>query len=151
MSVPRHPGSRVVPHPPDLVRIVQQLRAEIRRVRPRPETLTFVAVTGGVPATAASLTATHLTQVYRSGEAVFADVLASAGAGSVVEVALAIPALSAVGPAVATPAGGDHVLRVTLDAPSGWAAGAPAMVQVQARRASGGDSTTVRVLRAWQR
>jgi hypothetical protein len=155
VTTPRHPGSRVVAKPPNLVRIIQQIRREIDRIAQaaRPETLTFVdsVASRGTPATAATLTDTHVTRVYRSGDHVFVDVLASCGASSVMAFALAVPTLGLVGSTVTTAAGGDQVMRVLLTMPDTWVRGAAQQVYLRSQRVSGADATTARVVRAWQR
>lgn len=151
----RHPGSRLVDHAPDLIRAVQRIRADLARLagQGRLETLTFTTsgTSTGVAATSGTLANTHVTMVYRSGKTLYADLAAGTGAASVVGAALAVPDFSLVSAEVDTAAGGtEQDFRVSLDFPDGWGFGDPHLVFIQARRVSGADATTMRVLRAWQ-
>jgi hypothetical protein len=146
----------MVDHPPNVVRIIKKLQADLRNLRnlTRPETLTFTeaAPSLGVACVSGTMVNTHETNVYRSGDRVWADVALGTGAGSVMEAQFSVPALSLTGAAVASASGGtEQVVRITLDLPDSWDSGSPYLMYVQARRVSGADSTTVRVLRAWQR
>lgn len=153
---PRHPGSRLVDKPPNLVRSLKEFEQRLSRLASltRPETLTFVPAVAarGEPAAAAAMTSVLQTLVYRSGSKLLADVACGTGAGSVVSVQLTVPDLAVTGTAATTPSGGtERVARVALDLPTAWESGAAHMVYLQAMRVSGADSTTVRMLRAWQR
>jgi hypothetical protein len=152
----RHQGSRLVTRPPSSVRTINTIRAEVRAMtsRVRPEEIAFADAdpARGVPCTSATFAGTHLSHVYRSGRALFVDVLAYTGTGSVMEARLTAPDLSLTGTAVASPSGGTHrVVRVELALPETWLMGEAHLVYVEARRVSGSDATTVRVVRARQR
>lgn len=156
MTQPHHPGSRMVEHPPSLVRVISRIRKDVAhaRDRTRPETLTFAPAdpARGEPCISATLVNTHETLVYRSGNMLYADVACGTGAGSVMEVRFNAPDLPVTGSAVTTAAGGTkRVVRISLTLPDAWDSGAAYLTYVQARRVSGADATTVRVLRAWQR
>jgi hypothetical protein len=155
-SMPRHPGSRQVPKPPNLVRSFKELEARLAKLAAltRPETLTAVPAspTRWEPATAATMTNVLRMRVYRSGSKILADVGCGTGAGSVMSVQLTCPDLGVSGAAATTASGGtERIVRVTLDLPTSWESGAVHAVYVQAMRVSGADSTTCQVLRAWQR
>jgi hypothetical protein len=156
VTIPKHPGSRLVDHPPNVGRIIRRIEAEIARVanKTRLETLTFVPAvpSRGEPATAAALADVLETLVYRSGTKLLADVACGTGAGSVMEARLSVPSLALTGPTVATASGGtERIIRIELTLPTAWESGAAHLTYVQARRVSGSDATTVRILRAWQR
>jgi hypothetical protein len=156
MTTPRHPGSRLVSHPPNLIRDIRKIIADIQaaRDRTRPETLTFVpsVPSRGEPCTSATMVNVLETYVYRSGNTLYADVACGTGTGSVMSVQFSVPALSLTGAAATTPSGGtEQIVRISLTLPDAWASGAAYLTYVQGQRVSGSDSTTVRVLRAWQR
>lgn len=148
----RHRGSRTVARTPDVVQVISAIRedAHAQATRTRRDEIPMPPVTG-VTVTATVWTATHESMVVRSGHTLYADLAVNAGAASVVEVRLAVPALGVTGPVAVTGPGGDDVdVRATLALPDDWEIGARYRVRVQARRESGADSTTVRVLRCWQ-
>lgn len=151
----RHRGSRLVTRTPDLVRTLVGMRDDIqsaRRVRREDITVAPADWTRGEPATSATMANVHVTLVYRSGHALYFDLYAGTGAGSVLEAQLSVPDLSVTSAAVmTTPAGGERLLRLQLGLPATWQVGDAHLVYVQARRVSGADATTLRVLRAWQR
>ncbi|GIH95449.1 hypothetical protein ACFFMN_23065 [Planobispora siamensis] len=152
----RHPGSRVVTTTPDVVRAVtdirQQVGAQAARVRREDVTFTSADPARGEPCTAAAMTNTLVTTVYRSGHTLYVDLAMGTGAASVMEARITVPDLSITGAAIDTPAGGvERDIRVQLSLPDAWPMGEAHRVYIQARRVSGGDATTVRVLRAWQR
>jgi hypothetical protein len=151
-TVPRHPGSRTVAHPPHLIRVIHALRDEVRRARDitRPETLVFTPV-AGFAATSATMADVVMTRVYRSGENLHADLRANTGAASVMSFQLTVPALAVTGAAVTTAAGGIQTVRASLAMPDAWERGGAYEVFLQAQRVSGTDATTVAVMRAWQR
>jgi hypothetical protein len=153
---PRRPGSRLVGHAPDLIRVIRQIQADLRSLATagRLETLTVTTygAATGTAATAASLTGIFLLYPYRSGNAIYADVIAGTGAASIVGADLYVPDLTLSSGEVQTPAGGtEQIVRLSLPLPDAWGSGEAHQVQVRARRVSGTDATTVRVLRAWQR
>lgn len=156
MAVPHHPGSRVVAHPPSLLRTLRRMQAELQR-KTAPlshEPLMAVAASPSrwEPATSSTLTNVQRLQVYRAGSRVLADVACGTGSGSVLQVQLAVPALGVTGDAVTTASGGtERIVRVAVDMPPAWESGAAHTVYLRARRVSGGDSTTVTMVRAWQR
>lgn len=155
-AAPRHPGSRVVGHAPNVVRDLRRLQDTMRalRDRTRPEQVRFIDadLTRRTPCTAAAMTNVLEAYVYRSGDTLYADLAAGTGAGSVVEAQLTVPDLALTGAAVQTAAGGtERIIRVRLAMPAGWDSGAAHLVYVQGRRVSGADATTLAVLRAWQR
>jgi hypothetical protein len=151
----RHRGSRLVTRTPDLVRALVGMRDDIQATRrPRREEMGFAPAdwTRGEPATSAVMANVHVTLVYRSGHAVFVDLLAGTGTSSVLAAQLVQPDLGLTGSAATTtPAGGERQLRLQLDMPATWQVGEARLVYVQAQRVSGADATTLRVLRAWQR
>lgn len=152
----RHRGSRLVTRAPDLVRSLVGMRDDIqssaRRVRREEMSVAPADWTRGEPAVSATMANVHVTLVYRSGHALFFDLYAGTGAGSVLEAQLSVPDLSVTSAsATSTPAGGERLLRLQLDMPATWQVGEALLVYVQARRVSGADATTLRVLRAWQR
>lgn len=156
MTNPRHPGSRVVDHQPNILRVIRAIQEELRKIRDktRPEVLTFVDAdpSRGVPCVSGAMVSTHETKVYRSGDSLYADVACGTGAASSMEVQLAVPDLGVTGTPVASGTGGtEQIVRVALAMPTSWDSGAAYLTYVQARRATGADATTVRVLRAWQR
>lgn len=151
----RHRGSRTVAKPPDLIRSIAAVRGDVEtsKSRLRRQDMAFSAVNSGVPCTTVDFTPTHDVLAYRFGHALYLDAAFATGTGSVVEARLNVPALGAIGDVVTSPAGGtEQVMRVTLlDLPDTWLMGDPQRVYLEARRASGTDTTTVRVLAAWQR
>jgi len=152
----RHRGNRLVTRTPNLVRSLVGMRDDIqnssRRIRREDITVAPADWTRGEPATSATMADVHVTLVYRSGHALYFDLYAGTGAGSVLEAQLSVPDLSVTSAAVmTTPAGGERLLRLQLDMPATWQVGDAHLVYVQARRVSGADATTLRVLRAWQR
>lgn len=152
----RHPGSRLVPHPPDLVRTIKAMRRDISRAANAQQTETIVAISATPsrwePATSATMANVQQMNIYRSGSHLFADVACGTGAGSVLRVQLTCPDLSLTGTAVTTASGGtQRIIRVQLDFPDVWTVGTVHLVNVQAMRVSGTDSTTMAVIRAWQR
>lgn len=151
----RHRGNRLVTRTPSLVRTLVGMRDDIqasRRIRREDITVAPADWTRGEPAVSATMADVHVTLVYRSGHALFFDVLAGTGAGSVLAAQVSVPDLSVTGAAATTtPAGGERLLRLQLDMPATWQTGEAHLVYVQARRVSGADATTLRVLRAWQR
>lgn len=152
----RHSGSRVITREPNLVRVISTIRdnvaAQASRVRREDILFTESDPDLGVPATFAVLTNTHVTKVSRSGHTLFVDAAAGTGAASVVEARISVPDLSLTGAPVTSPAGGvDRDMRLTMAMPDAWEMGAAYRVYVQARRVSGIDPTTMRILRAWQR
>lgn len=155
-ATPRHPGSRVVDHAPNLLRTIRALQADLRKLRDRtrPETVQFTDadIARGVPCVSATFINTHVTYLYRSGVMLYIDVAAGTGAGSVMEFQLSAPLLNVTGAAAQTPSGGtERIVRVTMPLPDTWQSGEAFQVYLEGRRVSGSDSTTVRVLRAWQR
>lgn len=156
MTTPRFPGSRLVDHPPHLMRNLLAMRADQRGQRDltRTDILVFTAsdFTRGVPCTSATMINTHETLVYRCGVILYADVACGTSAASAMEAQLAVPDLGVTGDPVASASGGtEQVVRLTLTLPDAWDMGDAHLVFVQARRTSGSDATTMRVLRAWQR
>lgn len=156
MTSPRHPGSRLVDLPPNIAREIWKIKAAIRALkdRTRPEMLVFVSadVAKAEAFTSASMVNTLMTYMYRSGDTVYADVLVTTGAASVVETQLWVSSLSLAGTPVTSAAGGtERILRLTLQLPPAWEMGEARRIYVQARRVSGADATAIRVLRAWQR
>lgn len=150
----RHAGSRLITRGPDFVRAVADVRSRLvtNLTKIRREEISFSAVNSGVPCTSGIMINTHDTRMARTGYSLFADLVAVTGAASVVEAQITIPALSISSPPVATPSGGtERELQVTLEMPDAWDIGLTYRVYVQARRVSGGDATTLRLLRAWQR
>lgn len=153
---PRHPGSRMVAKPPDLVRSIVGIRdqatAAETRIRRQDLAPAPADPAAGVAATSATFVRTHVVKMYRVGHNVFADLAMGTGSGSVMEARLSVPDFGLTGTAVATAAGGTDVdLRVTLTLPDAWPNGEGHRVYVEARRVSGSDATTVRVLALWQR
>jgi hypothetical protein len=157
VSVPRHPGSRDNDRSQNLIQVIRRLRADLARMenRVRPEQLAFtVAAAGsGVAVTSADFTATHVVKLVRGrGQLVVVELLAGTGAGSVVEARLAVPDLGVTGPAAASAAGGtEREIKLGLTLPEAWMVGEGYLVTVEARRVSGSDTTTVRVVRAVHR
>ncbi|MBO2461661.1 hypothetical protein [Actinomadura violacea] len=152
----RHPGSRLVPHDPDLVRALKAMRRDIQRAATAQQTETIVAIPAvpsrWEPATAAAMANVQQMNIYRSGSHLFCDVACGTGAGSVLRVQLTCPDLALTGTAVTTASGGtQRIIRVQLDFPDAWTVGAVHLVYAQAMRVSGSDSTTMAVIRAWQR
>lgn len=152
----RHRGSRLVTRQPNVVRTLAAMREDARTAaaRVRPETVTFVPAdpTLGVPATAAVFALIHTTLVARSGRALYVDLLIHTGAASAVEARLTVADLALTGTAATTPVGGTRqLLRVELDFPDAWPPGELHLVDVEARRTVGADSTTSRVVRARMR
>jgi hypothetical protein len=156
-TTPRHAGSKVVPHPPNLARAFRKLQDDVRsmRNRIRPETIQFIesSTSYGVNCASASAILTHYALIYRSGHKLYVDVVANAGSTSIVEALLTSPEVPVTGTAIKTPVsgGGIHNIRCTLAFPDAWQIGDPHLLYLQARRVSGPDTTTVQVLRAVQR
>lgn len=153
---PRHQGSRTVSREPNLVRYLTGVRDDVSAnlARIKREDFTFAPAdwTRGEPATSATMAHTHVTRVHRSGHVLYVDVAAGLGVDSVLSAQLTVPDLALVGVAVTSGAGGtEQDLRLQLVMPTGWEMGAVYRVYIQAMRVSGADSTTLRVLRAWQR
>ncbi|MFF4777511.1 hypothetical protein ACFY05_32110 [Microtetraspora fusca] len=152
----RHAGSRLVTKGPNLVRAVSAIRGAVAtngaKIRRQDLSFTVAAPASGVPCTSGSFVQTHVTMVYRSGHNLYADLGLGTGAASVMEARLTVPDLGLTGAAVTTAAGGaDQDARVMIALPDAWAIGSAHRVYVEARRVSGSDATTVRVLAAWQR
>jgi hypothetical protein len=149
-----HEGARTVPHPPSLIRSLRGLARQVNdsRWQRTPQSLTPVPATGGgQPCTATVMTATWRMWAYRAGAAVYCDVIAQAGASSVIAAQLTAPEWAVTGDPVTSAAGGEQVLRLELDYPDAWPPGTPGWVQVLAYRVSGADAATILVARAWQR
>ncbi|MEW9530750.1 hypothetical protein [Microbispora sp. NPDC049125] len=152
----RHPGSRFIAKAPDVVRSIVAIRNDVgtaaNRVRRQDLAFAVAAVASGVACTAATFTQTHAVMAYRSGHNLYADLAMGTGAASVMEARLTVPDLGLVGATATTGTGGVDVdLRVSLALPDAWPMGEAHRVYVEARRVSGADATTVRVLAAWQR
>ncbi|MEV8634283.1 hypothetical protein AB0395_21770 [Streptosporangium sp. NPDC051023] len=152
----RHVGSRVVATAPDAVRTITGIRAEVSRqaTRVRRESLTFAPAdpSRGEPCTAAVMVSVLVAMIYRSGHNLYADVAMGTGAASVMQAQLAVPGLGLTGDVVDTAAGGsERDIRLRLELTDAWPMGEAHRVYVQARRLSGADATTVRLLGAWQR
>lgn len=152
----RHQGSRLVSRSPDLIRALTTLRNgnEASAARIKREEVTFAPAdwTRGEPAVSATMASTHVTRVYRSGHNLYIDVAAGLGTASVVSAQIYVPELDLTGVTVTSGAGGDEQdLRLQLSLPANWEPGTSHRVYVQAMRVSGSDSTTMRVLRSWQR
>lgn len=150
----RHPGSRLTTKGPDFVRAVADVRSRsvTDRTKIRREEISFSAVSSGVPCTSALMIDTHDTKMARTGYALFVDLVAVTGPASVVEARISVPSLAIFGSSVATLSGGtEREILVRLNMPDSWDIGSVYRVYVQARRLTGADATTIRVLRAWQR
>lgn len=150
----RHAGSRLITRGADLVRAVADMRSKAAtdRTKIRREEISFSAVSSGVPCTSATMTDTHDTRMTRTGYALFINLVVATGTSSVVEARISVPSLAIFGSVVTTPpGGGEREIQATLNMPDAWDIGSAYRVYVQARRIGGGDATTVRVLRAWQR
>lgn len=147
-----HPGSRTIPHPPHISRVIRGLQRQVKDATMRMvQSLLPVPVTPATACTAASMTSLFKMWTYRTGASVFVDLDVNAGASSVVSAQLTCPDLSVTGAAAATAAGGEQVIRLQFDFPDSWNTGDQHFVYVQAMRASGADATTCQVARAWQR
>lgn len=147
-----HPGSRTVPHPPHIARVIRGLQRQVKDATMRPvQSLMPVPVTPPTACTAAAMTSIIKMWTYRSGGAVYVDLDVAAGASSVVSAQLTCPDLAVTGAAVTTAAGGEQVIRLQLGFPDSWPPGDQHFLYVQARRVSGADATTCQVARAWQR
>jgi hypothetical protein len=147
----------LVDRAPNILKSIRRLQLDLQalQTRTRPESLTFVEAdpASGVPCTSSSFIQTHECLIFRSGQTVYVDVAAATGSGSVMEFYLIAPDVTGVsGPIVASPAGGTmQIVRVTFPFPDSWTIGDAHLLYLQARRVSGSNSTTVRVLRAVQR
>lgn len=153
---PRTPGSRIIATAPDIVRVIAATRDQVNgnttRIRRQDLTPAPADPAAGITVTASAFTPTHVAMAYRAGHAVYADLAMGTGTGSVMEARLTVPDLGLAGPATATGAGGTDVdLRVSLTLTDAWPVGEAHRVYVEARRVSGTDTTTVRVLAMWQR
>lgn len=149
-----HQGSRSVPYQPNLARVIAGLRRQLRDLSMRQlQSLLPVpaGVTAGAACTAAAMTSIFKMWTYRVGGGIYVDADIGCGTGSVVAAQLYCPDLGVTGAAVETAAGGEQVMRLTLQFPTSWNPGDTHWVYVQAYRVSGTDSTTIQVARAWQR
>jgi hypothetical protein len=145
-------GSRTVPHPPHIARVIRGLQRQVRDATMRVvQSLLPVPLTPGTACTAAAMASVLKMWTYRTGASVFVDLDVAAGAGSVVSAQLACPDLGVTGAAAATAAGGEQVVRLRFDYPASWNPGDRHWIYVQAFRVSGTDATTCQVARAWQR
>lgn len=151
----RHQGSRLVTRQPSVVRALATMRATTKalasRVRPEEVTFTDADPARGVPIPPDAFGRVHVAYIYRSGHALYVDLLMATGVASTVEARLAVPDLGLSGAAAVSAAGGDQVLRVTLVFPGQWLMGEAHLVYTEARRVTGTDATTSRPLRARQR
>lgn len=155
MTVPRHPGSRVVPHPPNLLRVIRKIQADVAALRnwTRPETLTFTDAVG-LAFSGSTFQQMFLTRVYRSGHQLTVLLTAATGTDCSVEARLSVPDLSGgiYSPAVASPVGGQlQDIKLRLDLPDAWAYGDSYRVFVEARQTAGASTPTLSVMRAVQR
>jgi len=152
---PRRYGARTVITQPNLIRAINGLRTKIDSgLRIRREEIAMVTAdpAKGEPCQTPTMTSVFVSRVYRSGHAIYADVAAYTGAGSVVAARISVPELGLDGPtAISDEGGGEQDLRLRLTLPDTWGMGESRRVVVQACRLSGSDPTTLRVLRAWQR
>lgn len=152
---PRHAGSRQAPSPPHVARAFKALQRQVDDIGWQKNARDLHAVsadiTDGIAVTGGGFADRLRMWTYRDGAAVYADCAAGCGAGSVVQVRLACPDLSITGSAAVSDAGGEQVLRVSLDLPDAWVPGDAHYVTVQAFRSSGSDATTIQVIRGWQR
>lgn len=152
---PRHPGPRGVAAPPHAARAFRRLQRQVDdaawQVAPQELRPVDADVTTGKPCTAGSYADLYRFWTCRKGAGVYADVAAGCGTGSVVRVRLACPDFTLTGDEAVSPAGGEHVLHVSLALPDAWQPGEARYVTVQAYRSSGTDATTLQVLHGWQR
>lgn len=151
----RHPGSRTVIREPNIVRTIAAQRDAVAKLaaRIRREDMSFAPADPalGEPATSATMASTHVTLVHRSGHNLYCDVAAWMGVSSVLAARLYVADLDVAGPPVTSGEGGEQDLRLQVSMPDSWLVGDAHRLYVQARRVSGADATTLRVLRAWQR
>lgn len=152
----RHQGSRLVNRTSNIIRSVSTMRdgvqANVSRIRREDIMFAPSDPARGEPCTAATMTSTHVTRIYRSGHVLLVDVALWLGVDSMMSAQISVPDLGAASPvASSVEGGGEQDVRLTLDLPPEWQLGDDYRVYVQAMRVSGADATTVRVLRAWQR
>lgn len=150
----RHAGSRTVPHPPHIARVIRGLQRQVRDSNARPwQSLRPVpaSVTAGQPCTGGAMASVYKMWTYRVGASIYVDADMGCGAGSVLAAQLYCSDLAVTGTTVQTAAGGEQVIRLELDFPVSWNPGDQHWVYVQAYRVSGTDATTMQIARAWQR
>ena len=82
-------GSRTVPHPPHIARVIRGLQRQVKDASMRTvQSLLPVPVTPGTACTAASMTSVLKLWTYRTGASVYVDLDVAAGASSVVSAQL---------------------------------------------------------------
>jgi hypothetical protein len=145
-------GSRTVPHPPHIARVIRGLQRQVKDATKRQvQSILPVPVTAGTPCVAAAMASVLKMWVYRSGASVYVDLDVNCLTASVVSAQLTCTDLAVTGAAVNTAAGGEQVIRLTLLMPQSWNPGDVHYVYIQAYRVSGTDATTCQVARSWQR
>lgn len=152
---PRHTGPRGQAAPPHIARSFKRVQRQVDDLawQKKPQELHPVNadVTTGQACTAAAFANLMRFWVYRNGASTYTDVAVGCGASSVVQARLTCADFTLTGDAAVSAAGGEHVLRLSLAFPDAWQSGDAHYVTVQGFRSSGTDSTTLQVVRGWQR
>lgn len=152
---PRHTGPRGQAAPAHIARSFKRVQRQVDDLASirKPQELHAVDsdVTTGKPCTAGAFASLQRFWVYRNGANVYTDVAVGCGTASVVQARLTCTDFTLTGEPVASAAGGEHVLRLSLAMPDAWQSGDAHYVYVQGFRSSGTDATTLQVVRGWQR